>query len=300
MKHNSVLLNESIKGLNIKPDGIYVDATLGGGGHSLEILKKLTTGHLYAFDQDDFALKKAEERLKDFDQKTLIKSNFAMMKEKLNALGVEKVDGILFDLGLSSFQIDDASRGFSYLQNNMLDMRMNKDATLTAKEIVNTYDRQKLTDIFRMYGEENNAWKIAGMIIERRPIETTHELVEITDVANKGMKGHSAKRVFQALRIEVNKELDVLKKALNSALKLLNIGGRLSIITFQSLEDRMVKQFYKEHSEDKHPKHIDIRNLPKPPLKIINRKPILPSENEVKNNSRSRSAKLRIAEKQSS
>jgi len=299
MKHISVLLNESIKGLNIKPDGIYVDATLGGGGHSLEILKKLTTGHLYAFDQDDFALKKAEERLKDFDQKTLIKSNFAMMKEKLNALGVEKVDGILFDLGLSSFQIDDASRGFSYLQNNMLDMRMNKDATLTAKEIVNTYDRQKLSDIFRMYGEENNAWKIAGMIIERRPIETTHELVEITDVANKGMKGHSAKRVFQALRIEVNKELDVLEKALNSALKLLNIGGRLSIITFQSLEDRMVKQFYKVHSEDKHPKHIDIRNLPKPPLKIINRKPILPSENEVKNNSRSRSAKLRIAEKQS-
>src|SRR5690606_4298181 len=185
-------------------------------------------------------------------------------------------------------------------QNNMLDMRMNKDATLTAKEIVNTYDRQKLTDIFRMYGEENNAWKIAGMIIERRPIETTHELVEITDIANKGMKGHSAKRVFQALRIEVNKELDVLEKALNSALKLLNIGGRLSIITFQSLEDRMVKQFYKVHSEDKHPKHIDIRNLPKPPLKIINRKPILPSENEVKNNSRSRSAKLRIAEKQSS
>src|SRR5690554_7905066 len=247
MKHISVLLNESIKGLNIKPDGIYVDATLGGGGHSLEILKKLTTGHLYAFDQDDFAIEKAEERLKDFEQKTLIKSNFAMMKEKLNALGVEKVDGILFDLGLSSFQIDDASRGFSYLQNNMLDMRMNKDATLSAKEIVNTYDRQKLTDIFRMYGEENNAWKIAGMIIERRPIETMYELVEITDIANKGMKGHSAKRVFQALRIEVNKELDVLEKALNSALKLLNIGGRLSIITFQSLEDRMVKQFYKVH-----------------------------------------------------
>lgn len=299
MKHISVLLHESIEGLNIKPDGIYVDATLGGGGHSLEILKKLTTGHLYAFDQDDFALKKANERLIDFDQKTLIKSNFAMMKEKLNALGVEKVDGILFDLGLSSFQIDDASRGFSYLQNNMLDMRMNKDATLTAKEIVNTYDRQKLTDLFRMYGEENNAWKIAGMIIERRPIETTHELVEITDIANKGIKGHSAKRVFQALRIEVNKELDVLEKALNSALELLNIGGRLSIITFQSLEDRMVKQFYKKHSEDKHPKHIDIRNLPKPPLKIINRKPILPSENELKNNSRSRSAKLRVAEKQS-
>lgn len=299
MKHISVLLHESIEGLNIKPDGIYVDATLGGGGHSLEILKKLTTGHLYAFDQDDFALKKANERLIDFDQKTLIKSNFAMMKEKLNALGVEKVDGILFDLGLSSFQIDDASRGFSYLQNNMLDMRMNKDATLTAKEIVNTYDRQKLTDLFRMYGEENNAWKIAGMIIERRPIETTHELVEITDIANRGIKGHSAKRVFQALRIEVNKELDVLEKALNSALELLNIGGRLSIITFQSLEDRMVKQFYKKHSEDKHPKHIDIRNLPKPPLKIINRKPILPSENELKNNSRSRSAKLRVAEKQS-
>ena len=208
MKHISVLLNESVNALNIKPNGIYVDATLGGGGHSIEILKQLSNGHLYAFDQDDFAIKKATERLKDYPNKTLIKANFSEMKVELEKLGVFKVDGILFDLGLSSFQIDDETRGFSYLKDHELDMRMNKDADLTAKIIVNTYDRQKLADIFRAYGDEQNAWKIAGMIVDRRPIETTLQLVEITDIANKGMKGHSAKRVFQALRIEVNKELE--------------------------------------------------------------------------------------------
>lgn len=299
MKHISVLLNESIEGLNIKPNGIYVDATLGGGGHSLEILKKLDKGHLYAFDQDAYAIGRATERLKDFSNKTFIQSNFAFLKEKLNELDIYQVDGIIFDLGLSSFQIDDETRGFSYLKDYDLDMRMNKDATLTAKEIVNTYERQKLADIFRAYGDEENAWKIAGMIVDRRPLNTTLELVEITDIANKGMKGHSAKRVFQALRIEVNKELEVLERALNSALELLNIGGRLSIITFQSLEDKMVKSFYKTHSQMDYPKNIDIRTFPKPPLKIITRKPVLPSEIELEHNSRSRSAKLRIAEKQS-
>lgn len=298
MKHISVLLNESVKALNIDPKGIYVDATLGGGGHSLEILKQLNKGHLFAFDQDDFAIQKATERLKDYPNKTLIKSNFSEMKVELEKLGIHKVDGILFDLGLSSFQIDDETRGFSYLKDHELDMRMNKEAVLTAKVIVNTYDRQQLADIFRTYGDEQNAWKIAGMIVDRRPIETTLELVEITDIANKGIKGHSAKRVFQALRIEVNKELEVLEKALDSALSLLKPGGRLSVITFQSLEDRMVKQFFKTHSEINLPKNVDIRNLPKTPLKLITRKPIIPSELELKDNSRSHSAKLRVAEKQ--
>lgn len=298
MKHISVLLNESVNALNIDPNGIYVDATLGGGGHSLEILKQLNKGHLYAFDQDDFAVKKATERLKDYPNKTLIKANFSEMKVELGKLGIFKVDGILFDLGLSSFQIDDETRGFSYLKDYELDMRMNKDADLTAKVVVNTYDRQKLADIFRAYGDEQNAWKIAGMIIDRRPIETTLQLVEITDIANKGIKGHSAKRVFQALRIEVNKELEVLEKALDSALDLLKPGGRLSVITFQSLEDKMVKQFFKTNSEINLPKNVDIRNLPKTPLKMITRKPIIPSETEIKDNSRSHSAKLRVAEKQ--
>jgi 16S rRNA (cytosine1402-N4)-methyltransferase len=298
MKHISVLLNESVNALNIDPNGIYVDATLGGGGHSLEILKQLNKGHLFAFDQDDFAIKKATERLKDYPNKTLIKANFSEMNVELEKLGIHKVDGILFDLGLSSFQIDDETRGFSYLKDHDLDMRMNKDATLTAKVIVNTYDRQKLADIFRAYGDEQNAWKIAGMIIDRRPIETTLELVEITDIANKGIKGHSAKRVFQALRIEVNKELEVLEKALNNALNILNPGGRLLVITFQSLEDKMVKQFFKTNSEINLPRNVDIRNLPKTPLKMITRKPIIPSELELKDNSRSHSAKLRVAEKQ--
>lgn len=298
MKHISVLLHESVNALNINPNGIYVDATLGGGGHSLEILKKLSKGHLYAFDQDDFAIRKATDRLKDYSNKTLIKANFSDMKNELEKLGIYKVDGILFDLGLSSFQIDDETRGFSYLKDHELDMRMNKDADLTAKVIVNTYERQKLADIFRAYGDEQNAWKIAGMIVDRRPIETTLQLVEITDIANKGIKGHSAKRVFQALRIEVNKELEVLEKALDSALGLLNNGGRLSVITFQSLEDKMVKQFFKTNSEINLPRNVDIRNLPKPPLKMITRKPIVPTKIELEDNSRSHSAKLRVAEKQ--
>lgn len=297
MKHISVLLDECIEALNIKPDGIYVDATLGGAGHSLEILKKLNNGHLYGFDQDVFALGKAQERLSAFSNKTLIHSNFEHLKEKLMEHGILKVDGILFDLGLSSFQIDDETRGFSYLKNYDLDMRMNKDQTLDAKTIVNTYSREELADIFRKYGDEQNAWPIAGEIVQRRPIEKTLELVEITDKVNKFVKGHSAKRVFQALRIEVNKELDVLEKAIEQALNLLNPGGRLVIITFQSLEDRIVKHFYKEHSEIHMPKHVDIRSLPKPPLKLITRKPILPSKEELEYNKRSHSAQLRVAEK---
>ncbi len=298
MKHISVLLNESIEALNIVPEGIYVDATLGGGGHSLEILKKLNNGHLYAFDQDKFAHEKASERLKNYHNKTLIHSNFSSMEAKLNQLNITQVDGILFDLGLSSFQIDDASRGFSYLKDNELDMRMNKEEPLTAKDIINTYDRQALTDIFRNYGDEKNAWVMAGRIIEKRPINTTLELVSITDSINKNQKGHSAKRVFQALRIEVNRELEVLKSALEQSIRILKPGGRLVIITFQSLEDRIVKQFFKQNSELNLPKHVDVRFVQQPPLKIIQKKAIKPSLEELNENKRSHSAQLRIAEKQ--
>lgn len=298
MEHITVLLNESVEALNIKSNGIYVDATLGGGGHSELILSKLKKGHLYAFDQDTFALKKSEARLVSFPNKTLIHSNFEFMEEKLKNLGVTKVDGILFDLGLSSFQIDDEKRGFSYLKEYELDMRMDQSNSLTAKTIVNTYSRQELADIFRLYGDEKNAWNIAGHIVDKRPLETTSDLVKITDIVNKNVKGHSAKRVFQALRIEVNKELDVLEKALESSLRLLNPGGRLVIITFQSLEDRIVKHFYKIHSEINMPKNIDIRFIKKPPLKVVNRKAIFPSQDEYDFNKRSHSAQLRVAEKQ--
>jgi len=297
MTHYSVLLNESIEGLNIKPDGIYVDLTLGGGGHSFEILKRLKTGHLYAFDQDLYAIRRAEERLKEFNNKTIIHSNFKDMKAKLLALGVTKVDGILMDLGLSSFQIDDESRGFSYLKDHELDMRMDRTLEFTAKDVINTYDLLDLTRIFREYGEEKNAYQIAKMIVKKRPLETTFDLVKITDVINRDSKGHSAKRVFQALRIEVNQELEVLKTVLEQSIEFLKPGGRLSCITFHSLEDKMVKHFMKENSEIKLPKNVDIRNVPKPPLTIITRKAVLPSEEELSLNKRSHSAKLRVAEK---
>ncbi len=298
MEHITVLLNESVDALNIKDGGIYVDATLGGGGHSELILSRLKNGHLYAFDQDTYALKRSEERLTKYTNKTLIHSNFEFMESKLKELGVTKVDGILFDLGLSSFQIDDEKRGFSYLKDYDLDMRMDQSNPLTAKIIVNTYSRQELADIFRLYGDENNAWHIAGHIVDKRPLETTSDLVKITDLVNRNVKGHSAKRVFQALRIEVNKELDVLEKALKSSLNLLNKGGRLVVISFQSLEDRIVKHFFKSNSEIHMPKHVDIRFIDKPPLKMINRKAILPSQKEYEDNKRSHSAQLRVAEKQ--
>ncbi len=298
MEHITVLLNESVEALNIKSDGIYVDATLGGGGHASLILSKLKKGHLYAFDQDTYALKRAADRLTNFNNKTLIHANFSQLSQKLSENGVSKVDGILFDLGLSSFQIDDEQRGFSYLKDFELDMRMDRSSEISAKTIVNTYGQQELADVFRKYGEENNAWRIAGEIIKARPLETTFDLVKITDYVNKGVKGHSAKRVFQALRIEVNKELSVLEEALNQTLELLKLGGRLVVITFHSLEDRIVKHFFKAHSELNMPKHVDIRSMQQPPLKIINRKVILPNETELRINKRSHSAKLRVAEKQ--
>lgn len=297
MKHISVLLNESIDGLNIKPKGIYVDATLGGAGHSKEIIKRLEGGFLYAFDQDDFAINYATDILKEYNNYHLIKSNFRYLQSELNKLGVTKIDGILFDLGLSSFQIDDRKRGFSYLDDYNLDMRMDQDKNITAKDILNTYSLDELVKIFRDYGEEKNAYQIAKRIVERRPLHKTSDLVSITDEVNYKVKGHSAKRVFQALRIEVNEELDALKEALDQLIDLLNTGGRIVIITFHSLEDRIVKHFFKENSEVKIIKGLPIEVEDKPPLKLINRKPILPSKEEMESNSRSRSAKLRIAEK---
>lgn len=296
-KHITVLKNETIENLAINPEGIYVDATLGGGGHSEAILEKLTTGFLYAFDQDTYAIKRAEERLSKYSNFKAIHSNFSHMKKKLNEIDVLKVDGIIFDLGLSSFQIDDAERGFSYLVEKPLDMRMNQSDRISAKEIVNTYSFEQLRDIFWIYGEEKNAVRIASDIVKYRPLETTFDVVRITDKHKGKQKGHSAKRVFQALRIEVNQELDVLKKALEQCLDLLKPKGRIAIISFHSLEDRIVKHFFKEHSEVKIPKGLPIIDLPKMALKLITRKAILPTEEELKENSRSHSAKLRVAEK---
>lgn len=298
MEHITVLKNESIEALNIKPDGIYIDATLGGGGHSEEILKRLTTGKLYAFDQDTYALNRAKERLIQYKNVHFFHSNFKDIKHNLNQINVTRVDGVLFDLGLSSFQIDDEKRGFSYLKNHELDMRMDQSQTLTAKAVINTYEPERLADIFRTYGEEKNAWRIALEIVKRRPLETTFDLVKITDYVNRDTKGHSAKRVFQALRIEVNHELDVLEAALEQSLSLLDVGGRLVVITFHSLEDRIVKHFMKKYSIIDAPKNIDIRHFPNPPLKLITRQASLPNQAEIEMNKRSHSAKLRVAEKQ--
>lgn len=297
MKHESVLLNECIENLKIKPQGIYVDATIGGGGHSQKILKRLDGGFLVGFDQDDFAINYANNRLKEYSNFKIVKSNFRNLKEELNKLGIFKIDGILFDLGLSSFQIDDRKRGFSYLGDFDLDMRMNQDQAISAKDIINTYSLEQLTTIFRNYGDEKNAYQISKKIIGARPITKTSELVKITDEVNYKVKGHSAKRVFQALRIEVNEELDALKEVLADLNDLLNPGGRIVIITFHSLEDRIVKHFFKENSEVKIIKGIPVPIEPKPNFKIITKKPILPSKEEITNNSRSRSAKLRVAEK---
>lgn len=306
MKHYSVMLTESIDGLNIKPDGIYIDGTLGYGGHSSEILKTLTTGHLYSFDQDEEAIEYANERLSKInDNFTIIHSNFANMKEKLAELGVTKVDGILFDLGLSSPQIDNAERGFTFMNDAPLDMRMDRSCKLTAETVINTYTYNQLTDIFFIYGEEKMSKVIAKKIVNERqnkPIKTTKELVNIIENAVGAKyfnKQHPERQIFQAVRIEVNSELTVLKKVLPDAIELLNETGRMSVITFHSLEDRIVKQLFKKESE------IDelVKGLPvipdkyKPKIKLINKKPILPTPEELKENSRSKSAKLRIIER---
>ncbi len=306
MKHYSVLLKESIEGLNIKEDGIYVDATLGYGGHSSEILKKLTTGHLYSFDQDEEAIQDSKKRLMGIGNNfTIIYSNFVNMKEKLKEQGITKVDGIIFDLGLSSPQIDNKDRGFTFMTDAPLDMRMDTSQPLTAATIVNTYSIEELSNIFFIYGEEKMSKIIAKKIVSERlkkEIKTTKELVKIIESAVGAKyfnKNHPERQIFQAIRIEVNGELDVLKKVLPDAINLLNKSGRISVITFHSLEDRIVKQIFKQNSEvDDLVKGLPI--IPKefqPKLKLVNKKPILPSDVELEENSRSRSAKLRIVER---
>ncbi|MDX1258497.1 16S rRNA (cytosine(1402)-N(4))-methyltransferase RsmH [Exiguobacterium sp. K1] len=306
-EHETVLKWESIKGLNIKPDGIYVDCTLGGAGHSEEIVKQLTTGHLYAFDQDDVALAHAAERLAAYEGRfTLIKSNFVHLKEELEARSVTKVDGVLFDLGVSSPQLDEGERGFSYNFDARLDMRMDQTSPLSAYEVVNEWPYNDLVRILFTYGEEKFSKQIARKIEKAReiaPIETTFELVELIKDAipaparRKG--GHPAKRTFQAIRIAVNDELNVFDRAVYQAIDLLAVGGRLCVITFHSLEDRMCKQAFKEKSSlPELPQGLPM--IPKefePELRLVTRKPITAGDDELDDNRRSRSAKLRIVEK---
>ena len=305
--HVSVLLNETIEGLNIKPDGIYADGTLGGAGHSFQIASKLNSlGRLIGFDQDEDAIKASTERLKKFNNVTIVRSNYRNMKEELNNRGIEKVDGILLDLGVSSYQLDTVSRGFSYKEEGPLDMRMDNRNEVTARDIVNNYSQGDLFRIIRDYGEDKFAANIAKHIVmnrEIKPIETTTELAEIVKAAIpmkfRKQGGHPAKQTFQAIRIELNSELSVLKESLMDMIDLLNPNGRICIITFHSLEDRIVKNIFKE-AEDP---CTCPKNFPtcvcgkKSKGKVITRKPILPSEEELKLNLRSKSAKLRIFEK---
>ena len=305
MLHKSVLLSESINNLNIKNGGVYVDATLGFGGHSSEILKKNKKGRLICFDQDNEAINYSKEYLSKFgDNFTIIKSNFVNMKSELNKLGITKVDGILFDLGVSSVQLDEAERGFSFHKDAKLDMRMNQDQDLSAYEVVNTYSFKDLVRILTKYGEEKYASSIARNIIkyrEKKNIETTMELSEIVN-SSVPMKvrreKNPSRKTFQAIRIEVNNELEVLSSALEQAIDLLDINGRICVITFHSLEDRIVKQTFKKYSEiDKMFKNLpEIPEEYKPILKLIG-KSITPGNNELEENNRSRSSRLRVAEK---
>lgn len=306
-KHVTVLLNEAVDILDIKPEGIYVDGTLGGAGHSLEIVKKLTSGKLICFDQDINAISAAKEKLKDFMDKTiLVHSNFENLREELNKLGIETIDGFLVDLGVSSHQLDVPERGFSYMQDAPLDMRMDNNAELSAYDVVNTYSEAELKRVIKDYGEENWSARIAKLIVERRatmPIRTTFELVDAIKAAiPKKMRDenqHPAKRTFQAIRIEVNRELDVIEKTLLAAVDMMNEGGVLAVITFHSLEDRIVKNVFKklQYSCTCPPEFPVCICNSKQVVEIITRKPILPSENEVEMNPRSRSAKLRAARK---
>ncbi|MBU1141442.1 MAG: 16S rRNA (cytosine(1402)-N(4))-methyltransferase RsmH [Firmicutes bacterium] len=297
MKHETVLLNEAIQYLNIKHDGIYVDGTLGGAGHSKLILDHLPDGFLYAFDQDEYAINYAKEVLKGYSNYKIIKSNFRYLKQKLEEEKIQGIDGLLLDLGLSSFQIDDENRGFTYLKDTILDMRMDQEQSLTAQTILNTYSLDDLARIFFAYGEERNSFKIARKIIKKRPLVTTMDLVKITDQVNYKEKGHSAKRVFQALRIAVNDELTVLEDVLKDAIDLLNPDGRLVVITFHSLEDRIVKHFFKEESQTFIPKNLPIMNYDSSKMEVLTKKPVYPTDDEYQRNPRSKSAKLRAARK---
>lgn len=304
-EHITVLKEEAVDALNIKDDGIYVDATLGGGGHSSLILSKLKKGHLYSFDQDDYAISRSKEKLDTVGNNyTIIKSNFVNLKERLNELGVYHIDGILYDLGVSSFQFDMEERGFSYRLDGPLDMRMNQNQELSAKTIVNEWPVSKLIEIFYRYGEEKFAKQIAFQIDKVRhekEISTTFELVDIIKSALPQkvlkQKGHPAKQVFQALRVAVNDELTVFEKSLLDALDMLNSDGRAVVITFQSLEDRICKSIFKEKSTLDIPEGLPVIIKEEAPFELISRKPILPSEEELNNNNRSHSAKMRILRK---
>ena len=296
--HKSVLLEESIEYLNLKDDSIIVDCTLGYGGHSSEILKRIPNGHLYSFDQDSEAINYSEERLsKIADNYTIIKSNFVNIKEKLKKIGINKVDGILYDLGVSSPQLDEDYRGFSFHKDAHLDMRMNREQELSAYNVVNEYSESKLTDIIFKYGEEKFAKSISKAIIKSRPINTTLELVEVikSAVPMKYKKDHHpARKTFQAIRIEVNNELEVFKKSLTDALDLLNQEGRICVITFHSLEDKICKEIFKSVSTVRD----ELKNMPiipkefEPKYKVV--KVISPKDDEINENKRSRSAKLRV------
>ena len=305
-KHISVLLKESISSLNLKENSIIVDATLGYGGHSSYILDRIKKGYLFAFDQDSEAIRHSTDRLSKIGTNfTIIHSNFVHMKEELDKLGIHQVDGVLFDLGVSSPQLDDGERGFSYHVDAKLDMRMNREQKLSAYHVVNEYSKEKLASIFREYGEDKFANNIAKKICEYRQtkkIETTLALVEVIKTAvpmKFRMDKHPARQIFQAIRIEVNHELDVIKPALEQALSLLKVGGRVAVITFHSLEDRIVKNTFKDYCRiDERVKGLP--NIPEeylPDFKLVVSKAIVPSEEELENNPRARSSKLRVIER---
>ena len=306
MKHISVLLQKSISSLNLKENSIVVDATLGYGGHSSNILERVNKGYLFAFDQDSEAIRYSTDRLNKIGTNfTIIKSNFVNMKEELNKRDINKVDAVLFDLGVSSPQLDDESRGFSFHNDARLDMRMDREQKLSAYEVVNEYSEQDLSRIFYKYGEDKFSKSIARKIVEYRknkPIETTLELVEVikSGVPMKyRINKHPARQIFQAIRIEVNHELDVIEPALSQALELLRVGGRVAVITFHSLEDRLVKNYFKEKTkvDDKVKGMPNIPDEYLPDFKLVVNKAIIPSEEEIENNPRARSSKLRVIER---
>lgn len=304
--HFSVLLTETIEQLHVKPDGIYVDGTLGGGGHAFEVCSRLTKGHFYGIDQDDAAIAAASERLAPFgDKVTILRNNYCNMRAALADTGVDKVDGIVLDLGVSSYQLDTEERGFSYRYDAPLDMRMDRRQTMTARDIVNGYSENELYRIIRDYGEDKFAKNIAKHIVMKRaekPIETTFELNEIIRAAipaKMRQNGHPSKQTFQAIRIECNRELEVLKNSLDDFIEMLNPGGRLCIITFHSLEDRIVKTAFRNNENPcTCPPDFPVCVCGKISRgSVITRKAILPSEKELAENSRSKSAKLRVFEK---
>ncbi|WP_434630538.1 16S rRNA (cytosine(1402)-N(4))-methyltransferase RsmH [Thermoanaerobacterium thermosaccharolyticum] len=304
-KHESVLLNETIEYLKVKPDGVYVDGTLGGGGHSYEILRRLPKGRLIAIDRDMDALHAASMRLKDFNNVTYVHDNYKNIKNILKNIDIERIDGAILDLGVSSYQLDEVKRGFSYMHDAPLDMRMDKESALTAEHVVNNYSEDDIAKILFDYGEEKWAKRIAKFIVEerkKRSIKTTFQLVDIIKKAVPASKRrtgpHPAKRTFQAIRIEVNDELKGLDSAIDDFIDVMNPNGRIAIITFHSLEDRIVKNMYKKlENPCTCPKNLPCTCGKKPVIKIITKKPVTPNKEELKTNPRSRSAKLRVAEK---